>query len=83
VDGERSFFDDIGCMVLWAEGRGAPPALSWVRDAEQGVWLDARAARYAEGAKTPMDFGFEARAAGGLAWDEVRAKVSQKRRGGG
>ncbi len=80
MDGERRFFDDIGCMVLWADERRAPPHPAWVRDAEQGTWVDARGARYAEGAKTPMDFGFEARAAGGLAWDEMRARVIQRKK---
>ena len=59
--GERKFFDDIGCFVLWAEEHPGAAQKAWVRDAETPRWIDARSASYAHGARTPMDFGFEAR----------------------
>lgn len=73
ADGDRRYFDDIGCMVGWLEGKKAERM--WVRDAALGGWLEAKSARYVEGARTPMDFGFEARAEGGVGWDEMRDKV--------
>jgi copper chaperone NosL len=80
-DGERRHFDDVGCLVLWLEERrGGPAPRVWVRDAEASRWVDARSARYEPGAKTPMDFGFEARSGGALAWDDMRARVLAKRR---
>jgi copper chaperone NosL len=77
-EGDRLFFDDPGCMVLFLRDRGVAPARAWVRDAESGRWLDAEAARYVAGAPSPMDFGFEARAADGVAWDSMRTHVIEK-----
>ena len=78
--GDRLFFDDVGCMVLAIDERhlGAPRA--WVRDAQSGRWLDARSARYVGGAASPMDFGFEARTSGELAWNDLHDRVSSKTR---
>lgn len=87
ADGERKFFDDIGCMVLWVAENKAERV--WVQDPEQNRWVDAKSARYVEGAKTPMDYGFEARAEGAppkapgagensIGWDEMRDRVIAK-----
>lgn len=73
-DGERRYFDDVGCMASWLEKHSA--AHAWVRD-EDGRWIDARAARYAEGAKTPMDFGFVP-SKSGIDWDELRARLRRR-----
>lgn len=78
--GERRFFDDIGCMVLWLEKNGSRASRIWVReDGER--WVDAKTARYEAGAKTPMDFGFVATKSG-IGWDELRERVSAKERSG-
>jgi len=56
-------FDDIGCAVLWMDETNIPwrdQAIIWVTDAKSGLWLDAREAKYTEGAITPMAFGFAA-----------------------
>ena len=74
--GERKYFDDIGCMVVWMESQKTKPEHAWVRSADG--WADATTARYAGDAKTPMDFGLEARASGGASWDEARALVLAK-----
>lgn len=81
--GDRKFFDDIGCMVLWLdEHRGQQVERSWARDAPTTTrWLDAKSARYSDGAKTPMDFGFEARSNGAMGWDEMHDRVIAKKRG--
>lgn len=78
-DGERRYFDDVGCMVLWAEKHGGLPAHAWVHDGTSGPWAPARAARFAEGARTPMDYGLEVRADGALGWEEARDRVLAKR----
>jgi hypothetical protein len=78
-NGEHRFFDDIGCMVLWTDARKAP-ALAFVRESTSGAWLDARTARYVSGARTPMDFGFEARSGGQIAFEAVRVAVLEKKR---
>lgn len=77
--GEHRFFDDVGCMVLWIDGHH-PPSRAWVHDPATGTWLDAGAARYGQGARTPMDFGFEARGDGDLAFDAVRGAVLERKR---
>ena len=76
-EGERRFFDDVGCMVVFMEKGSAKGARAWVRDGAGGTWLDARSAHYVA-ASSPMDFGFGARAAEGIAWDEMRARVLAK-----
>jgi hypothetical protein len=78
--GERLFFDDVGCMVLFAEEHGAF-ARAWVHDAGNGRWLDAQTARYAPAVGTPMDFGFDAREGDGITWSEMRVRVLAKARG--
>lgn len=75
--GDRRYFDDIGCMVLWANARPGAPKLEWVRDAE-GRWLDAKSARYAKGARTPMDYGFEAREGGEASWSDLERSVLER-----
>lgn len=78
--GERRFFDDVGCMVLWLERRAERPARVWVHE-EGARWVDAASARYQGGARTPMDFGFVA-AKAGVGWEDVRAAVLAKERSG-
>ena len=79
--GEHRFFDDVGCMVLFMEGK-RPAERAWARESTGGTWIDARTAKYVQGARTPMDFGFEARADGTVAFETVRAAVVEKKRGG-
>jgi copper chaperone NosL len=87
ANGERRFFDDIGCYVLWSEERPNVVERAWVRDAEGNRWIDARSATYVHGARTPMDFGFEGRATGatnttsslGVTFEEMRTKVIARR----
>jgi nitrous oxide reductase accessory protein NosL len=56
-------FDDIGCAVLWMDEEKVPwkeQAIIWITDAKTGEWIDAKKAKYVEGAITPMAFGFAA-----------------------
>ncbi len=75
--GARHYFDDIGCMALYAQGE--PLQKAWAREAASGSWLDVERASFRAGAKTPMDFGFEVVAAGGeLDWSAVRGAVRER-----
>lgn len=74
-DGQRFYFDDIGCMVQWLDEKSVR-ARMWVRNGES--WIDAEQARYRGGAMTPMDHGFLAAPDGDLTWTEVRARVRSK-----
>ena len=57
-------FDDIGCMVLWAEEEGISllnsDSIIWVTDVLSGEWIDARKAIYTADNITPMAFGYSA-----------------------
>ena len=69
---ERLFFDDPGCLATYV---AAHPRTrhSWVMSKDH--WLEAQAARFNPGAKSPMDFGFEAAADGKLDWPAVQRAV--------
>jgi hypothetical protein len=72
--GQRKFFDDVGCMVLYVEREGVTPKAWWVRVGDG--WKRAEEARYAR-EHTPMDFGFVG-ASEGVTFDEVKAAVKAK-----
>jgi len=62
-NGKVHKFDEIGCAVLWMDEEKIPwkeKAIIWVNDAKDGSWIDARKAKYTDGAITPMAFGFAA-----------------------
>jgi hypothetical protein len=80
--GDRRYFDDLGCMVQWLAEHGGKAEKVWARDPEGLRWVDAKSATYGDGAKTPMDFGFETRAPG-ISWDELGVRITQKKRSGG
>lgn len=69
--GQRKYFDDVGCMVLFADHERATPRASWVHAGEG--WKAASEARYAK-ARTPMDFGFVA-ASDGLTFEQMSGEV--------
>jgi copper chaperone NosL len=77
-DGDHMLFDDVGCMVAYIDAKKIAPRRMWAHDADTGAWLDARSARYIGGAPSPMDYGFEAHAHGGVAWDEMSARAREK-----
>jgi len=56
-------FDDLGCAVLWLDEEKIPwkeKAIIWITDAKTGEWMNARKAKYVDGAMTPMAYGFAA-----------------------
>jgi nitrous oxide reductase accessory protein NosL len=61
-DGRLHRFDDVGCALLWAhEHASEEPSEIWVRDMDASGWLDAREARFVEGQRSPMGYGYGAR----------------------
>ncbi len=78
-NGARVFFDDPGCMVEYLAERKITPQGMWVREQKGDRWMDARSARYVKGARTPMDFGFEARADEGVSFEAFSTEVREKR----
>ncbi|HVW29624.1 MAG TPA: hypothetical protein VHC69_29880 [Polyangiaceae bacterium] len=75
-NGERRFFDDVGCMAEYLREHGDKGA-AWVHAADG--WMDARGARYATGARTPMDYGFSVSASGDQDFRDVMRAVQRKR----
>lgn len=77
---ERLFFDDPGCLATYADAHPHARRI-WVMS--QGRWLDAHAARFEAGAKSPMDYGFEAVSGGKLDWTAVLSAARARNGGGG
>jgi hypothetical protein len=74
--GERTFFDDVGCLVEHLDR--APARHAWV-SAGAGVWLELSRARFGKDASTPMDYGFVVEPAGELDFAAVQRGVKQRR----
>lgn len=74
-------FDDIGCAVLWLEGKPArtdPATEIWVNDWRTGGWIDARTASYVPNQVTPMEYGLGAQpdpAPGTLTFEQARDHI--------
>lgn len=77
ADGTRVYFDDVGCMAGYVLERNLSPARMWVR-AEGGGWVDARPAKFARGAKTPMDYGFTPAPSGDATWADVEQAAKKR-----
>lgn len=77
-------FDDIGCAVSWLKKQpwGNDQNMEiWVADFRSGKWLDAHAARYVAGKRSPMGFGYGATSEGdfgSISFDEARKQLLAK-----
>lgn len=80
TEGDRLFFDDPGCMVVWLSTHAKQDRHTWAKDAERGEWLEASTAHWKSGAKTPMDYGWEASAKDGQSWETMRTAVLDRAR---
>ena len=78
-EGKRVFFDDVGCMAAFIQERGITPAKMWVRDAN-GRWIDARTAKYASGARTPMDYGYSVAPGGDADFAAIERAARERRK---
>jgi hypothetical protein len=77
-ENQAHFFDDPGCALVWLDARGEPwdDVEIWVRDPAGEHWVDARQARFRDGATTPMGYGFATAGAGGeLTLEAVAARL--------
>lgn len=80
-------FDDLGCAVLWLEDKPFREAASteiWVTDWRRGDWIDAQAATYVPGQRTPMGYGLGAQpesGQAGLNFAQARARILASERG--
>lgn len=77
--GERLYFDDLGCMIAWNLEHPDAEAGSWVRTRDTEAWASADKASYERSDRTPMGFGFVAVSGpASLTWSEVREAVTRK-----
>lgn len=67
---ERLFFDDPGCLASYELEHASSLRHAWVLS--DGQWLSTAAARFAAGARSPMDYGFEAKRDGTADWSQVK-----------
>lgn len=78
--GERLYFDDVGCMASYLADNAQRARHSWVHVGSQ--WLQASAAHYRAGAATPMGFGIVPAVSGALDWAAVTKAVAAQRTAG-
>ena len=58
-DYKTHFFDDVGCMILWAEEKAfSSDTIYWIYSQDSKRWIDAKKAYYSINDKTPMEYGF-------------------------
>ncbi len=78
-DGRTWFFDDVGCMVLWLEGKKfKEDAKLWAYTLDSKKWVDAKRASYGVTDHTAMHYGFGAREQEGngtIDFDEMRLRM--------
>ena len=77
--GRTWFFDDVGCMVLWLEGKEfKDSAKLWVHTVDSKKWIDAKKAQYGVTDHTAMHYGFGARENkidNSIGFDEMRLRM--------
>lgn len=59
-EGDTYFFDDIGCVVDWLEGRKIETKKVITKTLDTGNWVDVDKAWYTRIASSPMGYGFAA-----------------------
>jgi hypothetical protein len=62
INDNVNYFDDIGCMILWAKDKGIDltKVKTKVFTNDTKKFIDAQIANYTIGDKTPMAYGFAA-----------------------
>jgi hypothetical protein len=74
-DGARLYFDDVGCLAAWLREHPAAHAHAWVRNGAR--WVAAEQARFTNGERTPMGYGYVA-ADRGVAWSDVHRALAAR-----
>ena len=61
TDGKHFFFDDLGCALMWLQGKEAKEwkdkALIYATDPRNGTWLNIKENELVSGYVTPMAYG--------------------------
>jgi len=77
--GRTWFFDDVGCMILWIEGKSFKESANlWVHTVDSKKWVDAKKAFYGVTDHTAMHYGFGARESKtdkSIDYDEMRLRM--------
>jgi len=74
------FYDDLGCAVnaILTQSAPAEAKLYVPKPGSPDVWVEASQTRFADGQKTPMDYGFSPAADGAFSIDQVIATLREK-----
>lgn len=61
-EGKTTFFDDVGCMILWSKEQNIDlnERVLWVYSNDTLRYIDAKSAYYSVIDETPMQYGFGA-----------------------
>ncbi|MFT7879913.1 MAG: hypothetical protein ABXS91_05895 [Sulfurimonas sp.] len=79
-EGDTYFFDDIGCVVDWLEGRKIKTQKVITRTLDTDRWIDVDKAWYTRTASSPMGYGFAAyehKQEGFIPYEEMRLLMLQ------
>jgi len=79
-----SFFDDLGCAIADRADHAerVDSTLYVLRPGSREEWVPARALRFRDGERTPMDYGVVADAQGELSFAEAEARLLERARSG-
>jgi copper chaperone NosL len=79
ADGERLYFDDLGCMIAWTREHPGVSQRQWVRTADTQEWIAPQNAGFEPTERTPMGFGVIAVSKpGSLTWSDANRIVQQR-----
>jgi hypothetical protein len=79
-EGDTYFFDDIGCVVDWLEGRKIKTQKVITQTLDSGNWIDVDKAWYTRTAPSPMGYGFaayEKKQEGFISYEEMKLLMLQ------
>lgn len=79
-EGDTYFFDDIGCVVDWLEGRKIKTRKVITKTLDTGHWIDVDKAWYTRTAPSPMGYGFAAyehKQEGFISYEEMKLLMLQ------
>lgn len=79
-EGKTSFFDDIGCMILWSKAQkiNLDDRVIWVYSLDTVRYIDAKKAYFSLTDETPMNYGFgayENNKEGMINFEEMRLRM--------
>jgi hypothetical protein len=75
---KKTYFDDMGCLVLWTKEQGVEPKEAMVFTKDTKEYIKATQAFYTINERTPMGYGFTAYKKAqpqSITFDEVKLRM--------